>query len=113
MTRVVARALLLISLIVSLGTICFSQPAAPHGTVTGSVTSSSGPVAGVKVVITSAVSAFTGTVISDQTGSFTFSGAPLGGVTVTALDSKGRTLATATGKLDSGGQVLSLPLKIS
>jgi len=112
MIRIAPRVLLLIALMASAVAISWPQAAA-RGTVTGSVTGASGPVAGVKVVITSAVSAYTENTTTDQTGTFTFSGAPLGGVTVMAVDSRGRTLASATGKLDTAGEVVTLSLKIS
>lgn len=89
----------------------FSQ-AAPRGTVTGTVTNASGPIVGITVTITSSISGYTGKMNTDQTGTYTFSDAPVGGVTVRAQDQNGTVLVTATGTLNAPGEVLRLPLRV-
>jgi hypothetical protein len=80
--------------------------------VTGSVTGSGVPVVGVRVTIVSAVSSFAPSTVSDEKGNFTFTGMPLGGVTVKVLDPKGNVLASATGTLRVAGEVLSIPVNV-
>lgn len=91
--------------------IAWSQ-AAPRGTVNGTVTGSSGPIVGVKVAITSAVSAYTANAVTDKNGTVTFTDVPVGGVGLKAYDESGKVLASGQGTLAFGGQIVNVTVKI-
>jgi hypothetical protein len=111
MNRYTARTLVLMGLTIAAAVMAWGQAAAPRGTVNGAVTGSSGPVVGVKVVITSVVSAYTASAITDANGTVSFSDPPVGGVTLTVYDGSGNVLASAQGSLTSEGQVITVTVK--
>ena len=111
MNRHTARVLLVVAGVVCAAAVVLAQ-AAPRGTVSGSVTGSGGPVVGVKVVITSAVSAYTASSITDKNGGFAFSDAPVGGVEVKAYNPQGNALASAKGTLNFAGEIITVAVKI-
>ena len=102
----------------ALGAIAFASVAATAevatGTVNGSVTYSGNPVAGAKVVIASQVDSSYGAVThTDAKGGFSFSGAPLGSVTVKVYDAAGTLAVSGKGELTFDGQVITVALEIA
>jgi hypothetical protein len=90
----------------------WTQPGAT-GTVKGTVSGVTGPVAGSRVVVGSrAVSSYTAATSSASNGTFTVTGAPLGTVDLKAYDPKGNVIATGTGNLTSAGQVITVALSV-
>jgi hypothetical protein len=111
MRRYTARVLLIMVAAVCALTVAWAQ-AASRGTVNGSVTGSAGPLVGVKVVITSAISGYTANSTTDPNGAFSFRDAPVGGVEVKALDATGKVLGSAKGTLNFAGDVITVPVKL-
>jgi carboxypeptidase family protein len=112
MNRQTARVLLVVAIAVSAAAFGWAQSAAPRGTVNGSVTDSSGPVVGSRVVISSAVSRYTATATTGQRGEFTFSDAPVGGIEVRVYDTQGRMLVSGRGDVRFEGDVITLVLRV-
>src|SRR5258708_1058227 len=111
MNRPTVRALFVVILGASAAVIGWAQ-AAERGTVNGSVTGSGGPVVGVRVVIERAVSSYTDKTTTDQKGTFNFSDAPVGGITVKVYDPNGNVLVSGQGTLKSQGDIITLALQV-
>ena len=112
MNRQTVKVLLVLAVVFAAAATGRAQAAAPRGTVNGSVTGSSGPVVGFRVVISSAVSSYTATVNTDEKGEFTFSDAPVGGIEAKVYDAQGNILVSGKGKVKSEGDVITLLLKV-
>jgi hypothetical protein len=82
------------------------------GVVKGSVNGPGGPLTGVEIVVSSAsVSSYTAKTVTDQTGSYSVTDAPVGGVVVKVYDAKGKMLVSGKGSLTSAGQVITITLQ--
>jgi hypothetical protein len=106
------------AVLATIGGIVFASMAlsatAATGTVNGSVKTSAGsPVVGAKVVLESrSDSSYGATTQTDKEGAFTFTGAPVGGLNVSAYNDKEELLVTGKGELQFAGEVITLPLEV-
>lgn len=84
------------------------------GTVNGSVMRDGTPVAGAKVVIDSENNSTYGAEThTNEEGTFTFSGAPLGTVNITVYDAKDQLVVNGKAELTFQGQVITITLEIA
>lgn len=84
------------------------------GTVNGSVTQSGNPVEGARVVIESQSDSTYGAAMhTDAKGAFSFSGAPLGGVSLRVYDANDQLVVSGKGELTFQGEVITLTLEIA
>jgi hypothetical protein len=83
------------------------------GTVKGTVTRAGNPVVGAKVKIAShSDSGYGATAVTDKEGSFSFTGAPVGGVDIKVYDAEDDLLVAGKGELQFAGEVITLQLEV-
>lgn len=64
------------------------------------------------MVISSASSSYTASAATNQTGEFTFSDAPVGGIEVKVYDAQGNMLVSGRGSVRFQGDVVTLVLRV-
>jgi hypothetical protein len=84
------------------------------GTVSGAVTQSGNPIAGIKVTASSHTDSSYGAVtVTDEKGGFSFADAPVGGVDLTVRDGRNRIVLRAKAEVRHAGEVVTVQLEIA
>lgn len=88
---------LAIALVVSFGLAPLAGAQAVNGTVSGIVSSPSGPLGGVKVNAVNSSGTVAGTTVTSSSGAYSIGNLPAGMYTIQIVDNAGKVLATGTG----------------
>ena len=102
---------ILAALLLAIGVVSSSLAQVETGTVTGTLEVAGAPHEGARIVAhCTADSSWEAETVTDEIGSFSLSGVPLGAVSVRAYDADEQLVAQGGGELTESGEILDLEL---
>jgi Carboxypeptidase regulatory-like domain len=104
---------LAVGLVVSFGLALLVGAQVVNGTVSGVVSSPSGPLGRVKVNIVDSAGTVAGTTVTSSSGAYSVGNLPAGMYTVQIVDDAGKVLGTGTGMVTAGAPAVTINVALT